>query len=96
MWCDCTSQEVDLFDSEKTLCHGKFQSRITDAFEDSSDVVHNCFVSFAALRISSLYWANWPALIALSRYSLMKLENAESYLLRPWQDDDKQMFCLQN
>ena len=38
--------------------------------------------SLAAMQISSTYWAHWSALRTLSRYSLKKLENADSDRLR--------------
>ena len=43
IWCDCTSQEVDLFNSEMTLWHGEFPSRIAYTFEDSSDICTQLF-----------------------------------------------------
>ena len=42
------------------------------------------FVAFlAAIPMSSTYWANWSALTAGSKYSRMKLEKADTDLLRP-------------
>ena len=45
---------------------------------------HSCFVSLAALPMSSTYCAQWWALIALSMHSLMKLEKVDNDLLKPW------------
>ena len=39
--------------------------------------------SLTAMPVSSTYWAHWSALKTLSRYSLMKPENADRARLRP-------------
>ena len=43
----------------------------------------SCVTELAAISRSSTYCAHWSALITLSKYSLMKLENAEGALLSP-------------
>ena len=43
----------------------------------------SCVTEFAAIPMSSTYYAHWSALITLSKYSLMKLENADKALLSP-------------
>ena len=46
--------------------------------------VANCSALFAAMPMSSTYCAHWSAFITESRYSLIKLENADKDLLSPW------------
>ena len=43
----------------------------------------SCVTELAAIPVSSTYCAHWSALITLSKYSLMKLENADKALLSP-------------
>ena len=47
-------------------------------------LMHSWVESFAAMPMSSMYWAHWSALIALSKYSLIKDEKADNERLRPW------------
>ena len=46
-------------------------------------LIHSWDESFAAMPMSSTYWAHWSALIAMSRYSLINDERADNERLRP-------------
>ena len=43
----------------------------------------SCVTELAAIPMLSTYCAHWSALTTLSKYSLMKLENADKALLSP-------------
>ena len=43
----------------------------------------SCSVVLAAIPMSSTYWAHWSALMTVSRYSRMKLENVDKALRCP-------------
>ena len=43
----------------------------------------SCVTELAAIPMSSTYCAHWSALMTLSRYSRMKLQNADNALLSP-------------
>ena len=43
----------------------------------------SCVTEFAAITMSSTYWAHFSALISASKYSLIKLENRDGERLRP-------------
>ena len=45
--------------------------------------IHSCVTVFAAIPMSSTYLAHLYALMSVSKYSRIKLENADSDRLRP-------------
>ena len=47
-------------------------------------LTHSCVTVFAAILVSSTYFAHWSVFISVFKYSLMKLEDADSDRLRPW------------
>ena len=47
-------------------------------------LMHSWVESFAAVPMSSTYWAHWSDLIALSKYSLIKDDKADIERLKPW------------
>ena len=76
---DGSEENFDLDNSEVTLVDCQFQTGLSDAFEDCSDVFDfliNCSVVIAAIPTSK-FWAHWSASMTVSKYSPIKLENAD-------------------
>ena len=84
LWRDCSPKEFNFLGAELAFGHCKPESYCADALEDLSQIVLQLFGSVCGNPNVIHVLGAFVRLMALSRYSLMKLEKDDSERLSPW------------